>query len=188
VIGEDIYGCFDTAFVQVNLFPPAFIQTIPDVYAIYGDVIQLGATSSTTGQYIWSPAEYLSCTVCSNPTTSPNQNVIFTVDYTDVNGCSASDNIAVYYDPIIYIPNTFTPDDDEFNQGFRVYGSNITEFTLEIYDRWGELIYMIYDFDDYWDGSYKGRVCQDGTYVWKLTYTDFQNRKEIKTGHVNLLR
>ncbi len=188
VIGEDIYGCFDTAFVQVNLFPPAFIQTIADVYAIYGDVIQLGATSSTSGQYVWSPAEFLSCTVCSNPTTSPNQNVIFTVDYTDVNGCSASDNIAIYYDPIIYIPNTFTPDDDEFNQGFRVYGSNITEFTLEIYDRWGELIYILYDFNDYWDGSYKGFVCQDGTYVWKLTYTDFQNRKEIKTGHVNLLR
>jgi gliding motility-associated-like protein len=105
-----------------------------------------------------------------------------------VNGCSATDNIAIYYEPLIYIPNTFTPDDDEFNQGFRVYGSNIAEFTLEIYDRWGELIYTIYDLEDYWDGSYKGRICQDGTYVWKLTFTDFQNRKEIKTGHVNLLR
>jgi gliding motility-associated-like protein len=188
VIGQDVNGCFDTAQVTVTLYPQPFIQTIPDVYAIYGDVITLGASSSTPGQYIWSPAEYLSCTICANPTTVPNQDMIFTVNYTDLNGCSASDNISIYYDPIIYIPNTFTPDDDEFNQQFQIVGSNITEFELEIYNRWGELIYTITDFDDYWDGTYKGKMCQDGTYTWKLVFKDFQNRKYVRTGHVNLLK
>ncbi|MCE2713413.1 MAG: gliding motility-associated C-terminal domain-containing protein [Cryomorphaceae bacterium] len=112
----------------------------------------------------------------------------FTVTFSDINGCTAADSVSVYYDPIIYVPNTFTPDDNEFNQGFRVVASNIRSFELLIFNRWGELIYTLNDLSDYWDGSYNGFVCQDGTYVWKLTYYDFKDKEYTLTGHVNLLR
>ena len=42
--------------------------------------------------------------------------------------------------------------------------------------------------DEYWDGYYKGKMCQDGTYVWKLTYTDLSNKTYERVGHVNLIR
>ena len=188
VIGTDVNGCTDSAAVLVSIYPQPWIVTSPDVYAIYGDVIQLSANSSTPGPYVWSPAEYVSCITCLTPTVSPNQNMTFTVTFSDINGCTAADSVSVYYDPIIYVPNTFTPDDNEFNQGFRVVASNIRSFELLIFNRWGELIYTLNDLSDYWDGSYNGFVCQDGTYVWKLTYYDFKDKKYTLTGHVNLLR
>ena len=61
-------------------------------------------------------------------------------------------------------------------------------FEMTIFNRWGELIYTMTDFSDYWDGSYQGYNCQDGTYVWKIEYEDFLGKKGSQTGHVNLLR
>ena len=188
VTGTDNYGCQDTASVFVDLFPPAFIQTTPDVYAIFGDEIQLGAISTTPGTYSWSPAEYLSCVTCQNPIASPPTNAIYTVEYTDANGCSASDQVTISFDPIIYVPNTFTPDGDEFNNGFQVVAHNITSFELSIFNRWGERIYVMNNEYDYWDGSYNGLPSPDGTYTWKLTYVDFKDQTYSIAGHVNLLR
>lgn len=188
VVGVDLTGCTDTASVMVGLYPQPFIQTSPDVFAIYGDAIQLTASSTTSGPFIWSPAEYLSCVSCTSPIAMPNQNMTYTVSYTDENGCSASDNVHIYYNPILYIPNTFTPNGDERNQGFRIYASNIQSFELLIFNRWGELIYTMDDFNDYWDGLYNGLPCQDGTYVWKIRYIDFLDNVYEQTGHINLLR
>jgi gliding motility-associated-like protein len=188
VIGVDQTGCPDTAQVMVDLFPQPFIQTCPDIYALQGDEVQLYANSTTTGPYVWSPAEFLSCVSCDNPVASPDQNYIYTVSYTDENGCTASDIVNIYYKPIIYIPNTFTPNDDELNQGFRVVIGNIKSFELLIFNRWGELIFTMNDESDYWDGTYEGLKCQDGTYVWTIKYYDFLDKEYEQTGHVNLLR
>jgi gliding motility-associated-like protein len=188
VIGVDQYGCSDTDSVNVGLFPQPFIQSSPDVYAIYGDVIQLTATSLTSGTYFWSPAEYLSCVSCSSPIATPPQDIIYTVSYTDENGCSASDIVSIYFSPLLYIPNTFTPDGNELNNGFKIVASNIKSYELMIFNRWGELIFTMNDFDDYWDGTYKGIRCQDGTYTWKINYEDFKTKKYEQTGHINLLR
>ncbi|MCE2681386.1 MAG: gliding motility-associated C-terminal domain-containing protein [Cryomorphaceae bacterium] len=66
--------------------------------------------------------------------------------------------------------------------------ANISKFELLIFDRWGELIYTMQDLNDYWDGSYNGVPCQDGTYTWKLTYWNESEEEFQLTGHVNLLR
>ncbi|MES2798746.1 MAG: PKD domain-containing protein [Bacteroidota bacterium] len=189
VTGIDAFGCVATDSVLVELYPIPFIQASPDVYAFYGDVIGLSAESSTPGAYIWGPTELVSCVVCPSITTSPNQNTSISVSYTDENGCSASDTVKIYYDPVIYIPNTFTPDGDERNNGFRLEGGNIKAFELLIFNRWGQLLYTITDFEDYWDGTYNGLMCQDGTYTWKLSYFGYESEEEFeRTGHVNLIK
>lgn len=188
VQGTDVNGCTAIDSVFVDLHPLAFIQTNPDVYAFYGDMIQLSATSTTIGPYVWYPTEYLSCVVCPNPIANPDQNFVYIVSYTDQNGCSASDSVNIFYDPIIYVPNTFTPNDDEFNQFFFVKGGNIADFHMTIYNRWGELIFESDDILDGWDGTYDGNICQDGTYTWKVRIKDFQEKEYDYVGHVNLIR
>ncbi|MBL4862803.1 MAG: gliding motility-associated C-terminal domain-containing protein [Crocinitomicaceae bacterium] len=188
VLGTDQFGCTAVDSVWIDLFPLAFIQTSPDVYAFYGDEIQLSATSTTSGPYIWSPAEFLSCVVCPDPIAQPDQNYSYVVSYTDNNGCVASDTVNIYYDPILYIPNTFTPDSESLNTVFKAEGGNIKTFEMLIFNRWGELIYTISDFNDSWDGKYKGEPCQDGTYIWTVTLTGFDDEEHMYTGHVNLLR
>jgi gliding motility-associated-like protein len=189
VIGTDQYGCTDTASVFVDLYPQPFIQTNPDVYAFLGDLVPLSATSSTSGPYEWYPTEFLTCVVCENPVANPNQNYTYWVTYTDINGCSAFDTVNIFYDPIIWVPNTFTPGDgDEHNNLFYAEGGNVKTFEMLIFNRWGELIVTLNDLEESWDGRFKGLDCQDGTYVWKVTITSFEDVESIYNGHVNLLR
>lgn len=188
VQGVDQYGCVAWDSVFVDLFPQAFIQTNPDVYAFYGDEVQLTATSTTEGIYIWSPPEFLSCVSCSNPIATPNQNYGYLVSYTDANGCSYSDSVHIYYDPIIYVPNSFTPNGDGMNQFFLALGGNIRTFEMQIFDRWGELIFTSNELLIGWDGKYEGNICQDGTYIWKIKITDFEDQEVKYVGHVNLIR
>lgn len=189
VIGTDANGCVESAQVFVDLYPQPFIQTNPNVYAFYGDQVQLSATSTTPGPYNWYPTEFLSCVNCPNPVATPNQNYTYYVDYTDQNGCYAMDTVTIFYDPIIYVPNTFTPgDDDGHNPLFMAYGGNIQTFEMLIFNRWGELIYTIDDINKGWDGTFNDAECQDGTYIWKVRLTDLTGEEQILTGHVNLLR
>jgi gliding motility-associated-like protein len=188
ITGTDQYGCISTDSVFVGLYPNAFIQTSSDVYAFYGDEIQLSAYSTTSGTYSWDPSEYLSCVVCDNPVASPDQNFFYIVSYTDDNGCEAEDSIHIYYDPILFVPNTFTPGYDEFNNSFFASGGNINRFKMLVFDRWGEVIFESLDINVGWDGTYKGQNCQDGTYVWKINLTDFNDKEYDYLGHINLVR
>lgn len=190
VVGTDSYGCRDSAFVSVTLFPSTPVYTTPDIYALDGDTVILGVTPyNPQGTYTWSPTEFLSCVVCPFPYATPTQNIIYTVTYTDENGCQTKDKINVFFDPTIYVPNTFTPDGNFANDVFKAVGGNVSSFKLTIYNRWGEEIISLNSIQESWDGTYKGLPCQDGTYVWKLRYSRYESDDiRVKTGHVNLLR
>jgi gliding motility-associated-like protein len=188
VVGTDQDGCKDTAFVLVQLYPYPSIFVTPNVLAFYGDEIQLEATTNTPGTFTWYPTEFLSCSNCPNPITSPNQDITYFVDFIDINGCSSTAWVNINYDAVVYVPNTFVPDENGINDVFQIYGGNIKEMECLIFNRWGELICTLRSTSEFWDGTYKGLPCQDGTYTWKLTYKDFLDDKYQLTGHVNLLR
>ena len=60
---------------------------------------------------------------------------------------------------------------------------------MDIFDRWGELIFTSNDINKGWDGRYKGNKCQEDVYVWKIEYTNVVNEEKNKViGHVNLVR
>ena len=188
VIGTDINGCKDTAFVEVVLHPQPFIQLNPSVQAFYGDLIQLNAVANQPGVFTWSPPEFLSCINCSNPIANPDQDFTYYVNFIDENGCIAENLVSITYEAVIYVPNSFIPDGNGTNDLFGVYGGNISAMKMLIFDRWGELIYTLNSTSEFWNGTYNGNSCQDGTYTWRLIYSDKQDKKYELTGHVNLLR
>lgn len=100
--------------------------------------------------------------------------------------------IQVKEDMILYVPNTFTPDGDEFNNVFKPIissGVSIYGYSLLIFNRWDELIFESHDFNIGWDGTYNGTIVQDGTYIWKLIVKNKEtDEKEEYVGHVNILR
>ena len=90
----------------------------------------------------------------------------------------------------VFVPNTFTPDGEEFNNVFSPVFSDKISFSqieLTIYNRWGELIFTGYGYECYWDGYYNNLKCQDGVYTWKLNYVKGEKRESL-IGHVNLLK
>jgi gliding motility-associated-like protein len=110
-------------------------------------------------------------------------------------GCSdtLTGIITVFENYTLFIPNSFSPDGNEFNNLFLVYGYGIetSNFQLEIYNRWGELIFVSNNPEIGWDGSLgiKGEMAPIGTYTYYLSY-QLKNQAELKSisGHVNLIR
>jgi gliding motility-associated-like protein len=109
-------------------------------------------------------------------------------------GCAdtAYHTFSITEELIYYIPNTFTPDGDQYNNTFQpvfTLGFDPYDFTLLIYNRWGELIFESHDASIGWDGTYGGKLMQDGSYTWKINFKSrINDKKYTAVGHVNLIR
>jgi gliding motility-associated-like protein len=100
--------------------------------------------------------------------------------------------VNVIDEPLYYVPNSFTPDGDEYNQSFNpifTSGFDPYDFNFLIFNRWGEVIWESNDASVGWDGTYKGEVVAAGSYVWKVEFKTSQNDKRVMdSGHVNVLK
>lgn len=110
------------------------------------------------------------------------------------NGCldSIPGVVSIVNEVVIFAPNVFTPDGDEFNETWRVYisGIDIYDFHLTMYNRWGEIVWESYNPDGSWNGKYGNQgLVQDGTYVWVIEAKDTYNDKKYEfRGHVTVLK
>lgn len=90
----------------------------------------------------------------------------------------------------ILIPNAFTPDKNGLNETFRplVY-CPINKYSMQIFNRWGQLIYETTDAFDTWDGTYNGTICESGVYFYIIQYSSqISGRQSPLKGTVNLIR
>jgi gliding motility-associated-like protein len=111
-------------------------------------------------------------------------------------GVSCSDTayliIEVKEMEILYVPNSFTPNGDELNQSFKPIinsGVNPQHYTLQIYNRWGQLLFESKDYEIGWDGTFGnlGLVKSD-IYTWKIVLRTTSEEQKIYTGNVNLIK
>ena len=97
-----------------------------------------------------------------------------TLTVTTGEGCSDSITLEIDIVPdiILYVPNSFTPDDDEHNQTWLIHveGIDLENFKLEIFNRWGEIIWESCDAKERWNATYNGSPVQAGTYMWRISY------------------
>jgi gliding motility-associated-like protein len=101
---------------------------------------------------------------------------------------SWSNDIIMYYDPIIFVPNAFTPDANGRNEIFRPECSGGKDFKMTIFTRWGEKIFETSQLDAGWDGIYKGKIAQDGVYVYFIEFKDYKDKIYQFNGTLHLLR
>lgn len=108
-------------------------------------------------------------------------------------GCTdtLTQTVRVIDEVVIFAPNAFTPDGDIHNENWRVYINNIDiyDFELQIFNRWGEVVFQSFNPEGSWDGRYGGRPVKDGTYIWKVSATDLETDEKYEfQGHVTILR
>ena len=87
----------------------------------------------------------------------------------------------------LHVPNSFTPNGDEHNELFEIYGKNIRIFNMIITNRWGEVIYKTDKIDKFWDGKYEGNPVQQGDYLYFIEVLGLDNERFIKQGTINLI-
>lgn len=114
--------------------------------------------------------------------------------------CSITDTIVINYSAcdgnncLIYVENTFTPNNDGLNDYFSPTIScqenvSIETYNLNIYNRWGNILFNSNDMNNGWDGSYKNNYCPIGTYVYTIDYQTKDGDEPIhKRGRLTLLR
>ena len=89
----------------------------------------------------------------------------------------------------LYVPNSFTPNGDGKNDIFRpmIYG-NAKFYEFTIFNRYGETVFQSKDPLKGWDGNYKGKKQNAGTYVWKCAYQIDNLMRNTETGTIILIR
>ena len=118
-----------------------------------------------------------------------------TLTATSIYGCQASKvkYIHVFQDYTIYVPNTFTPDGNGANEIFKpvMTGFDPQDYTMYIFNRWGDLIFETHDMEIGWDGRYAGQDfrVQDGVFTWKIQ-AGLKGSPDTKlfVGHVSILK
>ena len=98
-----------------------------------------------------------------------------------LNGCSFEDAISLRpCESCLYVPNAFSPDGNGINDVFRSFPvCEIFYFEMKVFDRWGNLLFESYDPSMGWDGRFKGKKLQPGTYAWWISYEIMNNGKRI---------
>ncbi|TND05128.1 MAG: PKD domain-containing protein [Bacteroidetes bacterium] len=121
---------------------------------------------------------------------SPSEVTTYNATVTDANGCTATMPVTISIEEAstIYVPNAFTPNNTGNNNMFFAYGSYIREFQMYVFDRWGMLLFESKDINKGWDGTFHGKPIQEDVYVWRIIYTDNQNKRHRLIGHVSLIR
>ena len=108
-------------------------------------------------------------------------------------GCDSivTTNLLVKECPLlIWFPNAFTPNGDDVNDEFKPVGVNITSYTLQIFNRWGALVFISNDINAGWDGRVKGRAAEPDVYTFIVTYEsrNFPGETHRETGTLTLAR
>ncbi len=166
-----------------------YVPTSSDTYSV--TAIPYRLESLTPGDkitYNWyRGAEFLSGQ--QSFVVTPLETTTYTVRCTICSGQEYSDEVTVYVIP--YIPNAFTPNGDGHNDRFRIVGlppENISQFNLQIFNRWGQLVFSSHDILDSWDGTMLGGACPAGVYTWAIYYEDNKKAKISNRGSLMLVR
>ncbi len=183
----DTAGCTTTLSVFVDTFATPMLEIGYDISTQWGALVTL--TPTTNGvSFWWTPSTGLSCDTCLNPIVTAVETSTYYLTVQGANGCFSYDTITVFYDGVIYVPNSFSPDGNGVNDIFYAYGKDIVEFDMYIFDRWGEELFHTSDMRIGWDGVYKGKLSKNDVYVWKIKYMDIQGTEGTMYGTATLVK
>lgn len=182
------------------------ITISPQVHASFGvnvyeqtilyPVFNFTNTSTNATSYVWEFGDGTTSTQTSPTHTYGNHEGVYHIVLYASNEQGCNDTavavVSVIDELIFYVPNTFTPDGDEHNNVFfPVFSSGFDgyNYTLLIFDRWGEILFESHDVAYGWDGTYIGQLCKEGVYTWKILIKERNKDKHHEyVGHVNLLK
>ena len=157
---------------------PTIIITASGTNVSAGTQVQLTASIANevlVSDYIWTPADGLSCDRCFAPIATPTVTTTYTFTATSNYGCSSSADITIslFCDGSqVFIPNTFTPDGDGVNDRFFINAHGVSSIVrLSVYNRWGELVFQSLNSQPNdpgagWDGTYKGMVLSPDVFMY----------------------
>lgn len=187
---EAVYGP-----IEVTGVSPYEAWVTPDYEEIdAGESVQLEVEVESPGEVVavtWSPNERISCTDCVNPVVDPVNTTEYTVVVQTSDGCSRELSVLIEVNALcgdIFLPSHFSPNNDGVNDFLCALGGCIDEFDLQIYSRWGELVFQTSDPKTCWDGTFKGKPLNTAVFAYQLIATLTDGTVVQKSGNVTIVR
>lgn len=194
-------GCINSLtqndFVCVLPQPIASFDAQPIFMSTFNPTAEFTNTSLGATTYTWNFGENTGTSNEENPSfTYPEvaDNYLVTLVAANANGCidSVSLVVSVVSEPIYYVPNTFTPDGDMFNETFKpifTSGFDVYKYNFTVFNRWGETLFESNNAAFGWDGTYGGNPAPQGTYIYQIQFKELgRDKRNVIRGHFNLLR
>lgn len=178
------------------------VQAGADHEVIPGSYLDLSAQGpSSWSQIQWLATDPIQCATCQQTTLGPifNTQFVYLTVVSDA-GCIGMDTFLVALQPVampeVYIPNSFSPNQDGINDYFWIYGNDqvISIRQMKIFDRWGNAIYARKALDvnnppsEGWDGTFRGKTLDPGVYIYVLEVSFSDGTSKLYKGDVTLMK
>ncbi len=183
--------------VTILANPIADFTPLLSVLPLYMPTTLFDNNSSNAYSYFWNFGDGTSNDSIYSPEhTFPEEagSYLVSLQVSNELGCldTTTNYIVIEHDPVVFIPNAFTPDGDGLNNEFTaVFPDNmkLTSYEMYIYDRWGELVFYSQDPKQGWDASLAGFDAPDGVYSYLVKYKElgYVNKFQV-TGSVVVIR
>ncbi|AFM03436.1 hypothetical protein Fleli_0988 [Bernardetia litoralis DSM 6794] len=210
-----IDDCSFTRTTEVQVRPKPILELVSDTTLCFElgaeDRFERGQThvlrskllnrdSTTTYLYVWtdSTGQYMGNADSLEIEQGGNYRLRVIARYDTECETNDSTFVTELCQPRIFIPEAFTPNADNLNDNFEIFGKHIKNFEMQIFNRWSEVIYEVRAEDmeelepqDFWDGTHKGKNVPTGAYIWIIRYTDpfSGSTKQVqKTGSFMIVR
>jgi len=155
-------------------------------------VVSFTNNSSNSNSYSWNFGNGNSANTSTVSSQTYYNAGTYTVYLTASNGiCTDMDYVVITVlneESTLYVPNAFTPNGDSINDIFLVGATNIKEFNIIIFDRWGLKMFESSDIKVGWDGTVNGKIVADGTYFHLIYARDIDNKEIRKQGTITLFK
>ncbi|MCC7331432.1 MAG: gliding motility-associated C-terminal domain-containing protein [Flavobacteriales bacterium] len=198
VNAQNSFGCSanDSVLVVVSGFNANNINVSADKDTlINGEGTYLHAYPDTNFSYSWIPPINLSSNSSANPFATPTTTTTYTVNFTEnSSGCMYQKSYTLYVfelvcgEPDVFLPNAFTPNNDNENDILYLRGRNVEKMHLKIYNRWGELVFETENQTIGWDGKYNGKLVDPAVFVYHLSVKCIDGQDYFKKGNVTVIR
>lgn len=183
-------GCIDSVtysdYLISEQIPTARFRFSPGQPTMFNTLVKFDNFSEGAIDYAWTfekaspPASNETSPSTTFPDGMTGNYKVMLVATSDF-GCmdTISEIVEVLPEVILYAPNTFTPDHDQFNQEWFVVIEGIDNFSfdIEVRDRWGNTVWQNNDVNGRWDGTYGGEILPTGTYPWIIKAKDLLTDK-----------
>ncbi len=196
----DANGCEthkSTSILLIEALPYLQAFAIP-AELIKGQQAELHAAPekfiSDSTLYIWSPIQDINSPNGATVLATPEATTYFTVIGTDKFGCANTDTLSLHVkdyicgDPFVYVPNAFSPNGDGTNDLFKVQSQVLEQFTILVFNRWGQIVWETSDPNDAWDGTFKGELLSPAVFDFYLHGTCYSKEKIELKGNIHLIR
>ena len=172
----------------MEVYPTPGVNAGPDKTVLEGGTVTLSPALNANFPvtYLWTPSSGLNDPSLAFPIASPTQDMTYTLTVTSDKGCKGSDQVSVKLLKSPVIPNIFSPNGDGVHDRWEInFLESYPGCTVEIFNRYGQLIFRSVGYNKPWDGMISGKQAPMGTYYYIV---DPKNGRSKMSGYVDIIR